>query len=49
MSDGDSFDDYFDYTLSGCENGEKPSESRGCVPWVLGVLAVLWILSKLFS
>ena len=48
MSGKDWFDDYMDYKLSGCENDEKPSETSGCLPWVLGVLSALWILSKLF-
>ena len=48
MSDKDWFDDYMDYKLSGCENDEKPPETSGCLPWVIGVLTVLWILSKLF-
>ena len=49
MSDKECFDDYMDYKLSGCDNDERLSETSGCLPWVLGVLTVLWILSKLFS
>ena len=49
MCDQDWFDDYMDYKLSGYEDDEKPSETSGCLPWVLGVLTVLWILSSLFS
>ena len=49
MSDKDWFDDYMDYKLSGCEYDEKQADHSGCLPWVLGVLTVLWILSRLFS
>ena len=49
MSDQDWFDDYMDYKLSGYEDDEKPFETSGCLPWALGVLTVLWILSSLFS
>ena len=48
MSGKNWFNDYMDYKLSGCEKDEKPSETSGCLLWVLGVLSVLWILSKLF-
>ena len=48
MSDKDGFDDYMDYKLSGCEDDEKQSDPSGCLPWFLGVLTVLWIVSKLF-
>ena len=48
MSDRDWFDDYMDYKLSGCEDDEQQSVPSGCLPWVLGVLTLLWILSKLF-
>ena len=49
MSSKDWFDDYMDYKLScGEEDDEKPTESTGCLSWVLGVLIVLWILSRLF-
>jgi len=48
MPDKDWFDDYMDYKLSGCENDERQSETSGYLPWGLGVLTALWILSKLF-
>ena len=48
MSNRNWFDDYMGYQLSGCEVDGKPAESDGCLPWVLGVLVVLWIVSKLF-
>lgn len=48
MSDKDWFDDYMDYKLSGCEADETPSDNGGCLPCILGVLAVLWFVSKLF-
>ena len=48
MSGNDWFDDYMDYKLSGCEADGKPSDNSGCLPYTLGVLVVLWLLSKLF-
>ena len=47
MSDNDWFDDYMDYKLSGCEADEKPSDNGGCLPCILGILTVLWLVSKL--
>ena len=49
MSDKDWFDDYMDYKLSGSEGDEKSSESPGCFPWILGVIVLLGIISKLFG
>ena len=48
MSDKDWLDEYMDYKLSGCEADEKPSDNSGCLPYILGLLAVLWFVSKLF-
>ena len=48
MSDKDWFDDYMDYKLSSCEDDEKQTGYGGCLPCILGVLAVLWIVSGLF-
>ena len=48
MSDKALFEEYMDYKLSGCETDEKPGESSGCLTWTLGILAVIWTLSKLF-
>ena len=48
MSDKDWFDDYTDYKLSGCEDNNQSVDTSGCLPCILGVLAVLWLISKLF-
>ena len=48
MSDKDLFEEYMDYKLSGYEADEKPGESSGCLTWILGMLAAVWTLSKLF-
>ena len=44
---GDVFDDYMDYKLSGNGSGQGYGDFGGCLPWVLGVLIVLWLISKL--
>ena len=49
MSVRDWYDDYMDYKLSGAEGDEKPSGSPGCFPWILGVIVVFGIISKLFG
>lgn len=49
MSDRDWLDDYMDYKLSSSEESKKPAGNSGCLPCVLCVLALLWIVSKLFD
>lgn len=47
-------DDYHEYMMI-CEEDEFESSgsssgsgcSSGCLPWILGVLALLWLISKL--
>ena len=48
MADKDWFDDFMDYKLSGCEEDKQPTDNSGCLPCILNVLAVLWVVSKLF-
>ena len=51
MPDGDWLDDYMDYKLSsGDTSDDEPSgtSSAGCLPTILVVLAVLWVIGKLF-
>jgi hypothetical protein len=43
------FDDYMDCKLSGNNSGKKPTDSSGCLPCILGVLAVLWLITTLFG
>lgn len=53
MSDKDWFDDFMEYKLSTSSDDDDsttPSSSNsGCLPWVIGVFVVLWIISKLFA
>ena len=49
MSGRDWFDDNMDYKLSGAEDDEKSSDSVGCFHWILGVIVVFGIFSKLFG
>ena len=50
MSSKDLFDDYMEYKLSSGEDDDnKPMDNSGCLPWIIGVLVVLWIISKLFG
>jgi hypothetical protein len=49
MSQKDWFDDYMDCKLSGNNSGKKPTDSSGCLPCILGVLAVLWLITTLFG
>ena len=50
MSSKDLFDDHMEYKLSGGEDDDnKPTSNSGCLPWIIGVLVVLWIISKLFG
>ena len=48
MPNNDWFDDFMDYKLSNCEDDDKTSDNSSCLPCILGVLAVLWFVSKLF-
>ena len=45
MSGKDWFDDFMDYKLSGCEETNESSDNGGCMSVVLGVLAVLGVIS----
>jgi len=49
MAKRDWFDDYMDYKLSGCEEDSTPIETKGCFSFLLCVLAVLWVISELYS
>ena len=43
-------DDYHAFTsTSGGGGGGGTGRSSGCLPWVLGALAVLYMIGKLFS
>ena len=48
MADKDWFDDFMEYKLSGSsdtDKKEKDSNSQsGCLPWVLGLIVLLWLL-----
>jgi hypothetical protein len=50
-------DDYFEYLMAcGDEESENNDTNNGgsgcpsgCLPWILGIIAFLWILGKLFG
>lgn len=45
MKDRDWFDDFIDYKLNGREDHHPPAHSGGCLPVILCVLLVLWLIS----
>lgn len=47
MAKEDWFEDFIDYKLSQSESNEAPAEASGCLPLILGVLAILWIIAKI--
>lgn len=46
MAREDWFQDFMDYKLSDPSSG-APGDSGGCAAWILGILFVLWLLSRL--
>ena len=49
MADRDWFDDFMDYKLSTSSGSNVPTSNDGCLPLILGAIAVLWLLSTLFG
>ena len=48
MADKDWFDDFMDYQLSRCEGRPSPANASGCLPCILGIVAVFVILALFF-
>ena len=49
MSKHSWMDDYFLYEMVSKESDDSPTGKGGCLPWVLGGIIVVGILSKLLS
>lgn len=42
-------DDYFLYELVSKESDDSPTGNGGCLPWILGSIIVVGVLSKLLG
>ena len=49
MDDRDWFDDFMDYKLSTSSDSDAPTGNSGCFPFILGTVAVLWLITLLFG
>lgn len=49
MSKHNGMDDYFLYEMVSKESDDSPTGNSGCLPWILGGIIVVEILSKLLS
>ena len=49
MADRDWFDDFMDYKLSTSSEPNVPTSNGGCLPLILGAIAVLWVITTLFG
>ena len=49
MADRDWFDDFMDYKLSTLSESNVPTSNGGCLPLILGAIAVLWVITTLFG
>ena len=49
MPEKDWFDDFTDYKLSCSGTGGKTGVNDGCLLWFVCVVAVLWVIVKLFG
>ena len=49
MSKHNGMDDYFLYEMVSKETNDSPTGSGGCLPWILGGIIVVGLLSKLLG
>ena len=49
MRKNDWLDDFIMYEICNNESGDSPTGNSGCLPWILGGLVVVGILSKILG
>ena len=49
MDKNNCMDDFFLYEMISKESNDSPTENGGCLPWILGGIIVIGLLSKLLG
>ena len=49
MNHSDWLDDFMAYQICSNESDDNPTGNSGCLPWILGILAIVGVLSKILN